>query len=157
VRLAHSEEAEVVHAIMRRAFAEYEGALPVPSGALGESVADVAAAMAHGGAVLAFVDGSDEPVGSARFECQPDALYVGRVAVLPAQRRRGVASAMMHFLEGLAPRLGREIVRIGVRQSLPSNVALYESLGYEVTSIDPHPGGPDHSLTMCKRVAVPDA
>jgi len=152
VRLARSDEAPTVHAITQAAFAEYRGVLPVESGALDETLADVEAALANGGAALAMIGG--QPVGAARFELESDALYVGRVAVLPSHRRQGIASALMRFCEDLAPSLGRDQVRLGVRQSLPSNVALYQALGYEVTSREPHPRGPDVSLTMRKMLAV---
>ena len=144
-----------MHAITQQAFAEYAGRLPVESGALSETLADVEAALAEGGAVLAFID--DQPVGAARYTHLPDALYVGRVAVLPSHRRQGIASAIMRFLEALAPSLGHAAISIGVRESLPSNVLLYQSLGYEITRIDPHPRGPDRSLSMRKRVASPRA
>jgi ribosomal protein S18 acetylase RimI-like enzyme len=140
----------VVHRIMRAAFAEHQGVLPVDSGAHTETVDDVRQVMARGGAVLAL-DG-DEPIGSARYTLEPDALYVARVSVLPTHRRRGVASAMMRFLEAMAPSTGRAVVRIGVRDSLPSNVGLYRSLGYEVAGVEPHPRGPDRVLTMTRRV-----
>jgi len=127
VRLARSDEAAIVHAITQAAFAELRGVLAMSG---------------------------EQPVGAARFELEPDALYVGRVAVLPSHRRQGIASALMRCCEDLAPGLGRDQVRLEVRQSLPGNVALYQSLGYEVTSIDPHPRGPDVSLTMRKMLAV---
>ncbi len=135
---------------MRRAFAEYAGNLPQESGALRESVEDVRRAMAvdGGGAVLAFCD--DQPVGSARFLVEDDALYVGRVAVVPEYRRRGIASALMTFLEQVALDHAREAIRIGVRQSLPSNIALYEQLGYTEVKREPH--GADFSVTMVKRL-----
>ena len=139
-----------MHAIMRAAFAELQGALPVNSGAHAESVADVLAVMMRGGAVLCFVD--EVAVGCARYTLEEQHMYVGRVSVLPTHRRRGVASAMMHFLEQLAAELGKEAVRIGVRESLPSNVGLYKSLGYELVSSEPHPRGPDRVWTMIKRV-----
>ena len=66
---------------MRAAFAEYAGKLPVESGALRETVADVESVMAQGGAVLGFVNGS--AVASARYVVEGDGLYVGRVSVLP--------------------------------------------------------------------------
>jgi ribosomal protein S18 acetylase RimI-like enzyme len=138
----------VVHRIMQAAFAEYQGALPVESGAHTETVDDVRRVMDGGGAVLAF-DG-DDAVGSARFTVEAEGLYVARVSVLPTHRRRGVASAMMRYLEHLTPTYGGTRVRIGVRNSLPSNVGLYRSLGYEVTSIAPHPRGPDRVYTMVK-------
>jgi ribosomal protein S18 acetylase RimI-like enzyme len=192
VRIAESDEAVTVHAIMRAAFAELQGSLPVESGAHTESVADVAQVMQAGGAVLCF-DGDaavgsarftledeavyvarvavlpthrrvmqaggavlcfdgDAAVGSARFTLEDEAVYVARVAVLPTHRRRGVASQMMRFLEQQARTEGKLRVRIGVRDSLPSNVGLYQALGYELVSINPHPRGPDRVWTMIKRV-----
>jgi hypothetical protein len=59
---------------------------------------------------------------------------------------------MMRFLEGLAKSLHKTGVRIGVRDSLPSNVGLYQSLGYELVSMAQHPRGPDRVWTMVKRV-----
>jgi ribosomal protein S18 acetylase RimI-like enzyme len=135
---------------MRKAFAELQAALPVESGAHTETVQDVAAALKRGGAVLCFID--DVAVGSARYLLEERHMYVGRVSVLPSHRRRGVASAMMHFLEQLAKELDKKAVRIGVRESLPSNVGLYQSLGYELVGSEPHPRGPDRVWTMIKRV-----
>jgi ribosomal protein S18 acetylase RimI-like enzyme len=133
---------------MRQAFAEYAGALPVESGARAESLEEVQRAMRQGGAVLAFL--ADKAVGSARFKGEQDDLYVGRVAVLPMHRRRGVASAMMGYLEQVGAAGGHKALRIEVRDSLPSNVGLYMKLGYERVSIDPHPRGPDRVWTMRK-------
>jgi ribosomal protein S18 acetylase RimI-like enzyme len=151
VRLASLDEAPLVRSIMRQAFAEYAGALAVESGALSESLEDVVAAMRAGGAVLVF-DGT-EAIASARFKPIPGGLYVGRVAVLPGHRRRGVASTMMRFLEDVSANLGRDEIHIEVRDSLPANVGLYQSLGYEVVSIEPHPRGPDRVWAMRKPVA----
>ncbi|HEY3060837.1 MAG TPA: GNAT family N-acetyltransferase [Chloroflexota bacterium] len=150
VRLATLDEAPLVRRIMQAAFAEYQGALPVDSGAHTETVDDVLAVMRVGGAVLAYA--GSEPVGSARYTLEDEAVYVGRVAVLPSHRRRGVASAIMLFLEDIARAEGRDHIRIGVRDSLPSNVGLYQALGYELVSINPHPRGPDRVWTMIKHV-----
>jgi ribosomal protein S18 acetylase RimI-like enzyme len=153
VRLAALDEASLVREIMLAAYAEYQGTLPVDSGAHTETVDDVLGAMRLGGAVLA--DDFDQAVGSARFMPEEHSLYVGRVAVLPAHRRRGVAAAMMRFLEDVvAPSIGRGVIRVGVRASLPSNIRLYRSLGYECVRIDPHPRGPDRVWTMVKRIAA---
>ena len=135
---------------MRQAFAEYAGVLVVPSSAHAETIDDVLAALHQGGAVLAYLD--DQVVGSARFRDDDDDLYVGRVSVLPAFRRRGIASALMHFLEGVAAERGRRAVRIQVRDSLPSNVGLYQAIGFDVVSIDDHPRGHDRVWTMRKHV-----
>ena len=145
------DEAALVRSIMRQAFAEYAGALPVESGAHAESVEDVAAAMREGGAVLAFV--GDEAVASARFKPVAGGLYVGRVAVLPAHRRRGVASTLMRFIEDFGASRGDAAICVEVRDSLPGNVGLYQSLGFQLVSIDPHPRGPDRVWSMRKPLA----
>lgn len=151
VRLATLDEASLVREIMLAAYAEHQGVLPVESGAHDETVEDVLERMRAGGAILA--DDHERTVGSAQFTPEADVLYVGRVAVLPSHRRRGVASAMMQFMEGVASERGQVALRVGVRDSLPDNVGLYTSLGYEVASIDPHPRGPDRVLTMVKRLS----
>ena len=46
--------------------------------------------------------------------------------------------------------IGKRAIRIGVRESLPSNIALYESLGYQTLKTEPH--GADRSRTMLKRL-----
>jgi ribosomal protein S18 acetylase RimI-like enzyme len=82
-----------------------------------ETVDDVRAAIAKGGAVLAWEDG--EAVGSARYQWYPDHLYIGRVAVIPAYRGKGVGSALMRRIEEIARERGCGEIRLGVRMSLP--------------------------------------
>jgi len=150
VRFATTDEVPIVHATMRAAFAEYDGLLAVPSSAHTESVDDMRAAMERGGAVLAFWEG--DVAGSARYRVDPDVLYVGRVSVLPTYRRRGVARAMMQFIEDLGPALQRDRVRVIARESLPGNVELYRQLGYDVVKVAPHPRGPDRECWMEKQL-----
>lgn len=148
--LARIEDALLVHCVMRAAFAEYAGVLNPPSGAQSETVEDVAAAMAGGGAVVARLDG--EAVGCARYLRKDDRLHVERVSVLPAYRGRGIAAQMMQFIENQAPSMGYSLLKVGVRQSLPQNVALYRKHGYRIASIEPHPRGPDHTLWLVKQL-----
>jgi ribosomal protein S18 acetylase RimI-like enzyme len=151
IELVGASQAELVLRLAIEAFVEFRDTLIPPPGILRESIEDVARSIETGGAVIAW-DG-DVPVGSARFHPEPDHLYVGRVAVPPAYRRRGIASALMDFIEDHARALGFTETRVQVRQALPSNVALYESLGYTVCSADPHPRVPDAIvLTLAKRL-----
>lgn len=147
---ASPEHAALVRRIMLEAFAEYLDVLNPPSGAHQESVEDVARAISTGGAILAL--DQDAPVGSARFRPEPDHLYVGRVAVLPQHRGRGIGAAMMQWMEEKAVELGRERVQVGVRMSLPSNLAFFERLGYQIICVQDHPRGPDRFATMVKSV-----
>lgn len=149
-RLATPDDASVMHDVMQRAFSEYVGVLRVPSSAHAETVDDVRRALLTGGGVLACVE--SRCVGCARFLLEPEALYVGRVAVLPEFRRRGIASLLMRRIEEHAPSLGRDTVCLKARAALPSNVELYRALGYQVLVDRPHPRGDDRELVMVKRL-----
>jgi ribosomal protein S18 acetylase RimI-like enzyme len=63
----------------------------------------------------------------------------------------------MRFLEDVASGRGEAAILIEVRDSLPGNVGLYQSLGYELVNIDPHPRGPDRVWSMRKHVGRDDA
>ena len=140
------EDAPFLHRVMQAAFAEYDGLLDPPSSTRDETVEDVARAIERGGGLLAWE--GDTLVGSARFEPRSDCLYVGRVAVLPEHRRKGVATAIMRRTVDVARALGLPAIRVGVRDSLPSNVRLYQSLGFVVDIVEPHPRGPDKTIWM---------
>jgi ribosomal protein S18 acetylase RimI-like enzyme len=151
VTLATVADAPLVHRIMLAAFEEYRGVLEPPSSTHNETVEDVRRAFDTGGAALAWVD--EEAVGSARFQPRPNYLYVGRVSTLPDWRGRGIASALMTFLAGHARTLALPEVRVEVRLSLPSNVALYRRLGFHTVSEQPHPRGPAFkTVILGKRV-----
>jgi ribosomal protein S18 acetylase RimI-like enzyme len=150
-RLARAEDAPQIHRLTQQAFEEYRGQLLPPSSAHDETEAVVAQALREGGAVLALEH--DQPVGAARFAHRPDHLYVGRVSVPPERRGQGIAVALMQALEDQARRLGVPAIELQVRESLPSNVRLYQKLGYVVIRREPHPRNPDFvSLRMRKDV-----
>lgn len=146
-------DAPLVQRVMQAAFAEYEQALNPPSGAHGETLADVVAAMQQGGAVLAWL--GETLAASARYRLDADALYVGRVAVLPGLRQRGVGTALMRFMETVAREQRRAAVRVAVRMQLPQNVVFFERLGYRVAGVADHPRGPDRIVSLVKAVDGP--
>lgn len=148
---AGPDDAAEVLASMQRGFAEYHGSLQPPSSALDETVDDVRAAMARGGAFLARDGG--RVVGSARYQLRPGYLYAERVAVDPGHRGRGVGAALMHAIEAAARAAGYGEVRLGVRASLAGNLRFYERLGYRTRDSRPHPRGPDFDLTLSKNVS----
>src|SRR5438874_9370386 len=111
--LAGVEDAALVYRAMQAAFAEYRGTLDPPSSAHDETVEDVARAIERGGALLAWE--GNVLVGSARYEPRPACLYVGRVAVLPAHRRKGLAAALMLRMLDIARDFGLLAVEVEVR------------------------------------------
>ena len=152
---AGPEQAEVVLQAMRRGFEQYRGSLNPPSSALDETVEDVRAAMARGGAFIAS-DG-DAVVGSARYQLRPGHVYAERVAVDPGARGRGVGAALMREIEEAGRAAGYAEIRIGVRASLPGNLRFYEGLGYRTLASGPHPRGPDYDMTLSKNLRSPSS
>ena len=148
--LATAAESPRVLEIMQAAFAEYVGVLDPPSGVDTETIPEVERALEEGGNLLAW-DG-DVAVASARYRLLPEHLYVGRLAVLPDQRGRGIASAIMQTMETLARAAGRTQVSLGTRQRLPKNIALYRKLGYEITKSHQHPRGKDIIVWLTKNL-----
>jgi GNAT superfamily N-acetyltransferase len=152
VRLVTADDAPLVRELMLRAFEQFRDVLDPPSSAFWETVEDVAAAIDRGGAALAWLN--DVPVGSVRFEPEETWLYIGRLAVIPEARRRGVAQALMQAVEREAPRFGVSELQLSMREVLPGNRALFEKLGYAVISVEPHPRNPaQNTLRLRKRLS----
>ncbi|MCA9904573.1 MAG: GNAT family N-acetyltransferase [Anaerolineae bacterium] len=131
---ATAVEAALVHHVMQAAFAQYSQDCFPAFAAHHESVDDVAAAMRQGGAALAWLWG--EAVGSARYRLQSEHFIIERVSVLPEYQGRGIAGAMMSYLETVAASYGYSHVELMTRQSLTKNIALYQRLGYELMETD---------------------
>jgi GNAT superfamily N-acetyltransferase len=148
VQAAGTDDAETVCRSMRRAFEEYRDRLQPPSSALDETVDDVRAAIARGGAFLARDGGV--VVGSARYQVRVDHVYAERVAVDPGHRGRGIGAALVHAIEEVARAAGHAEIRIGVRASLPGTLRFWEGLGYRVRASRRHPRGPDFDMTLTK-------
>jgi ribosomal protein S18 acetylase RimI-like enzyme len=151
--LVNGDDAALVRQIMLDSFAEFRGTLEPPSSALDETLEDTRQAIDAGGAALAWL--GDAAVGSARYLPRPDYLYVGRLAVLPAYRGRGIAAALMTALEDQARHLGLPEVRVEVRLSLPGNVAFFRRLGFQTISEQPHPRGPAYRTIILGKPVAP--
>ncbi len=95
---------------------------------------------------------SDGPavIGTARLTRGGEAR-IGRVAVLPAWRRRGVAGLLLGALEAEAQQLGIEEVSLHSQTYVQ---ALYERHGYAVTGPGFVEAGIDH-VPMAKRLDEP--
>jgi GNAT superfamily N-acetyltransferase len=143
-------DAELVHRIMREAYQEYDGTLDPPMSANEETAAQVADAITRGGAVLAW--DRDTPVGSARYRLSREFVHIKRVSVLPPWRGRGIATAMLRYIEWFAFTQGRAEARLQVRMSLSRNLKLYLRAGYRIVQVKPHPLGDDTVGTLVKEL-----
>ncbi|MFT3654950.1 hypothetical protein DALLNEIH_01370 [Bacillus sp. B01(2024)] len=132
IRLASAEEYQIVHKIMLEAFEEYRF-LEVPSSALNEPLDNLLNAMKQGleKALLCFVDG--EPVASSRITLKDTSIYFSRLSVTSHARGKGIAKAMLLWIENYAIENNRKKIECRVRASLPKNISLYERMGYIVS------------------------
>ena len=128
LRPASPEDAAQVSALTRAAFDGQESLEP-PSGALRETVQEVADWIAeNGGAVL--VDGTGVVVAAARYSHQDGGFWLRRVAVRPDLQGQGLAGLLIEEGEREAARLGRREIRVGVRTPLAANLAYWRRRGF---------------------------
>ncbi len=132
------EDTPILLALLQAAYAEYEGKLDPPSGTFKESVASLAKKLTAGHALLAYLDG--QAVGCIFYEARPDSVYFGRLAVLPAYRRQGIARRLIEWVERYAVQCQKPRVTLGVRLALPGHIDYYTRLGYQVLAYQCHPG-----------------
>ena len=132
IRIAEETDVPVVYKLMLEAFEEYRN-LDVPSSALTESVEALQITIKSNfeKALLCSINGV--PLGSCRFTMIEDALYFSRVSVTPSARGKGIAKAMLLWLEKYAYDNAKRKMECRVRVSLPKNIVLYQSLGYFVS------------------------
>ena len=79
-------------------------------------------------------------VGCVMWQVQPRGLYLGRLAVHPEHRRRGIAPALIGQVEALARRLGQPRVLLSTRLVLADNRRLFARCGFVETAQHAHPG-----------------
>jgi predicted N-acetyltransferase YhbS len=150
-RLARPEDAPAIVSVIHRAFAQYDGILVPQSGAMHETAATVAARLADESCLVAL-EGA-VPVGCVFYKPIAEALYFGRLAVLPERRGRGLARRLIAEVEAAAQAAGAAAVTLGVRIALPDNVALFGALGYREVGREAHAGFSEPtSLNMEKRL-----
>ncbi|MFC0298278.1 GNAT family N-acetyltransferase [Geobacillus jurassicus] len=129
IRLAGADEACCIYQITMAAFAEYRDH-QVPSGALSETVDLIEERLKDGSeqALLCFRSG--RPIGAVRFQMDEHSLYFFRLAVCPEEQGKGMAKAMLAWLERYAKENGKKEIWCNVRRSAARNIQLYQSIGY---------------------------
>ena len=98
-------------------------------------------------AVHVVASAGSAAIGTARLT-QDGEARIGRVAVLPSRRRRGVAGLLLAALEAEAQRLGMAETSLHAQTYVQ---ALYERHGYAVTGPEFVEAGIDH-VPMSKRL-----
>jgi len=149
IRDAAETEAATVVALIHTSFEEYRGVLDPPSGAHDETQETVRAKMEKARFALARLDGI--PVGCVMYENQGEWMYLGRLAVLPDRRRRGIGRALIEYVEARAREAGLKRTRLGERLTLTELRASYERQGYRVVERRAHPGYPEPTYAIMEK------
>jgi GNAT superfamily N-acetyltransferase len=140
VRALRGEDAEAAAALIRLAFARQSVATDPPASALRESGAAICATLAAPGAGgFAAWDGA-AMAGCVVWQVAPPGVYLGRLAVHPDARGRGVAPRLVCAVEQVARGLGLWRVWLSTRLVLADNRRLFARLGFVETQLHAHPG-----------------
>ncbi|MGE0751077.1 MAG: GNAT family N-acetyltransferase [Variibacter sp.] len=135
-RASVGDTPEVLLALVQTAFRD----LPIdpPSGVFKETVADFSTRLQSQTVFVA--QACDDLVGTIFCIARDDALYVGRLAVLPGWRRRGIASALLEAAKAEGRRLGAKRMTLNARIMMPGNVALFQKHGFTIVGEETHAG-----------------
>ncbi|HRQ37588.1 MAG TPA: GNAT family N-acetyltransferase [Chloroflexota bacterium] len=147
IRQGNETDCEAVLTVLQAAFGVYQNLAP-PSGVTGETVAALRGKMAQETLWVAEISDGSETTSRHIVACvftkphqqYTNALYFGRLAVLPAYQRQGIARRLIAVVEQQAREQGFRQVVLGVRVALSDNVRYYQSLGYEIIGSGTHPG-----------------
>lgn len=131
-------DAIAVAALIRAAFAAQSAVTaPLPS-ALRVTEAEIGAVLGAGGGAVAQADGC--LVAAVLWQEQDGGLYVSRLAVAPAWRRGGIASALLAAAETAARAMGLPRMHLSTRLVLLDNRRLFATRGFVETTREAHPG-----------------
>ena len=95
------------------------------------------AELEHRGTSFCYIarDADGAAVGFCSFWRILDELHINNLAVLPARRRSGVATALLVFVLGEGARLGARRATLEVRRSNAIARSLYERFGFSVAGV----------------------
>jgi ribosomal protein S18 acetylase RimI-like enzyme len=125
LRQAGVDDAAVITACVKRAYAKYAGRLSAPPKPV---LADYAAVVRRGSTWVLEDEG--QCVGVLVLVPTTDHLLLENVAVDPAHQGRGLGRLLLDFTEAEARRLGLSEVRLYTNALMTENQSIYAARGY---------------------------
>lgn len=137
-RPLRADEAEAIAALIRRAF-QHLPVLPDPlPSARRETPEVVRAILAAGGG--AGIERDGRLVACVLWQKKPPGLYMGRLAVDPAWRGRGLARRLVAEAEAAAREGGHPVLWLSTRLVFQDNRKLFASCGFVEGALHAHEG-----------------
>jgi predicted N-acetyltransferase YhbS len=140
------KDAAAVATLVRAAFAAQSVPTDPPASALRLTAAGVRAHLAAGGGGM---------VASIMWSELAGGLYIARLSVAPAWRRRGLARALLAAAEEASRAAGLPRLHLGTRLVLLDNRRLFSGAGFVEVARHAHPGYAEPTwVEMEKRLSV---
>jgi ribosomal protein S18 acetylase RimI-like enzyme len=105
----------------------------------------------HADSVVLTARGLGLIQGFAIMRFALDSAHLNLLAVAPAQRRRGIARALLHWLEESAVTAGTFVIALELREGNEAARAFYRSLGYrELLQVPGYYQGMESAIRMTR-------
>lgn len=145
---------EALHALLVACFAHMEGRIDPPS-SLAAMTPETLRAKAAGETLVTIRQGG-RLVACGFLADTGRSVYLGKLAVDPAHRGRGLAARIVAEAEAMARTLGRPVLALSTRVELTGNHATFARLGFVEVARTAHPGyDRPTSVTMERPVPAP--
>ena len=141
LRVADRGDVDAVRAVVTAA---YEPWIPVIGKRPVPMEADYDQLIEAGRVTVLLPQGSGPIAAIIVLVLEPQGLLIENVAVDPAFQGRGFGGILLAHAEDVAKSAGRGSVRLYTHPLMASNIALYEHLGYLITTGDTHEEQPVH-------------
>lgn len=137
-RLAPSEDAAPVLALLHAAFAYMEGVIDPPSSLNRLDAAGISRQAATGEVWVMEEQGA--PMACVFLTPKPDCLYIAKMAVAEPYRGQGAGRHLMELAEKRARALGLTALKLDTRVELTGNHAAFVAMGFAKTGEAAHEG-----------------
>lgn len=156
VRVAPARQADwsEVHRLLVKCFAYMDGRIDPPSSLTRMPPEAVAQKARDETVILAKAD--RQLIGCAFLTERADAIYLGKVAIDPAYRGRGILAQMIDAADTAARAAGKRHLELQTRVELIENHRTFERVGFRKWAETRHPGF-DRTTSITMRRAVPAA